>query len=82
MEFVDAHYHGHEGPTLRDGMDQRVFNKFVMQKMEKRPPEATPELLKRVCVFDMYLFGLHSWLLETKSMYVASHALVAGHNPL
>ncbi|CAE7270348.1 unnamed protein product [Symbiodinium sp. CCMP2456] len=39
VEFIDAHYHGHEGPTLRDGMDQRVFNKFVMHKMEKSPPE-------------------------------------------
>ncbi|CAE7226437.1 unnamed protein product [Symbiodinium sp. KB8] len=39
VEFIDVHYHGHEGPTPRDGMDQRVFNKFVMHKMEKSPPE-------------------------------------------
>ena len=39
MEFIDAHYHANEGPTLRDGMDQRVFNKFVMAKMESNPPQ-------------------------------------------
>ncbi|CAJ1394585.1 unnamed protein product [Effrenium voratum] len=38
-EFIDLHYHAYEGPTLRDGMDQRVFNKFVMGKMETFPPE-------------------------------------------
>ena len=36
VEYIDAHYYSYEGPTLRDGMDQRVFNKFVMSKMEKR----------------------------------------------
>ncbi|CAE8587874.1 unnamed protein product, partial [Polarella glacialis] len=40
VEFIDLHYHAYEGPIPRDGMDQRVFNKFVMDKLERSPPEA------------------------------------------
>ena len=33
VEFIDSHYEAYEGPALRDGMDQRVFNKFVMSNL-------------------------------------------------
>jgi len=38
VEFIDDHYHGLDGSVPRDGMDQRVFNKFVISKFEANPP--------------------------------------------
>ena len=51
MEFIDAHYEAYEGPTLRDGMDQRVFNKFVMSHATANNSSVAGS---SVCFFDFW----------------------------
>lgn len=39
VEFVDRHYHERLDAVLeRDGMDQRVYNRYTIEKMEANPP--------------------------------------------
>ena len=68
VEFIDAHYEAYEGPTLRDGMDQRVFNKFVMSNRARR-------LSVQVSLTthgDIEEIGLYSYIIMCiyKYMYV------------
>lgn len=61
VEFIDRHYHEFFDRALeRDGMDQRVYNRYVLEKFEADPPGV-------FAVYEELVFSRIDWQRDART---------------